>query len=579
MPQKSTIQAIEQPIAKIFSSEYSFIIPDFQRPYSWGRDQVYELLDDLTYFAFQEGDVEDLNPYFLGSIVIIKGDDPVAKVVDGQQRLTTLTILFTVLRELLPGLKEDITKIICEPGNKVLGIPPKVRLSLRGRDQQFFEEYIQSAGGFAKLSTEKVLTDSQTNLRCNAFRLKKKLEEKYGTEEELIKLVEYLARKCYLVVVSTSDDESAYRIFSVLNDRGMQLSNTDILKAEIIGAIPESEQEGYTEKWENIEEELRRDPFNDLFTHIRMIKRKVKAKESILKEIREHVKPNENPKNFIDRELIPYAEAFDDIKKATFESTSNADDINKYLRWLNKIGNDDWVPPAIIFLEKWGNTDTERVVSFLRRLERLAFGLHVMRININGRIERYGKVLSAIENGDNLADLESGLSLSSEECQLIRDALAGSIYGTPFAKYLLLRLDAGLSEGEATYYHPIITIEHVLPQNPAEKSKWMELFPDEDKREELTHCLGNLVLLSRRKNSGAQNYEFDRKKSEYFAQNEVCSFALTTEVLKHDQWTPEVVYGRQNWLLARCSDIWKLGIASNGYVKLNASTVSMSDTE
>ena len=116
MPQKSIIQASEQPIAKIFSSEYSFVIPDFQRPYSWGRDQVDELLDDLTYFAFQEGDVGDLNPYFLGSIVLIEGSDPAAKVIDGQQRLTTLTILFAVLRELLPNLKEDITNILCEPG-------------------------------------------------------------------------------------------------------------------------------------------------------------------------------------------------------------------------------------------------------------------------------------------------------------------------------------------------------------------------------------------------------------------------------------------------------------------------------
>lgn len=579
MPQKSIIQASEQPIAKIFSSEYSFIIPDFQRPYSWGRDQVDELLDDLTYFAFQEGDVGDLNPYFLGSIVLIKGDDPVAKVIDGQQRLTTLTILFAVLRELLPGLKENITKRICEPGDEIEDRLPKVRISLRKRDQQFFEDYIQREGGFSKLSTEEILSDSQTNIRDNALHLKKKLEEKCSTKEELEEFVKYLVQKCYLVVVSTSDDESAYRIFSVLNNRGMQLSNTDILKAEIIGAIPEAEQEGYTEKWERIEEDLRRDPFNDLFTHIRMIKRKVKAEKSILKEIHEHVKPKETPKDFIDHELIPYADAFDDIKKATFESNSNADDINTYLRWLNKIGNEDWVPPAISFLEKWGRTNTERVVDFLRRLERLAFGLHVMRININGRIERYGKVLSAIENGDNPADLESSLSLSDEECQSIRDALAGSIYGTPFAKYLLLRLDAGLSEGEATYYHPIITIEHVLPQNPAEKSKWMELFPDEGEREELTHCLGNLVLLSRRKNSGAQNYEFERKKSEYFAQNEVCSFTLTTEVLKHDQWTPEVIYKRQNWLLERCSDIWKLDMVSNGYVKPNESTVSMDDTE
>jgi uncharacterized protein with ParB-like and HNH nuclease domain len=135
MPQRSIIQAGEQPIAKVFSSDYSFVIPNYQRPYSWKTDQVGDLLDDLTYFAFQEGDFEDLKPYFLGSIVLIKGDAPAAKVVDGQQRLTTLTILFAVLREQLPDLKGDITELIYERGSQLKGRPNRVRLSLRERDQ------------------------------------------------------------------------------------------------------------------------------------------------------------------------------------------------------------------------------------------------------------------------------------------------------------------------------------------------------------------------------------------------------------------------------------------------------------
>lgn len=557
MPLKSRIQASEQPIDKVFSNEYSFEIPNYQRPYSWKTDQVGALIDDIDYFAFQDNDFDELKPYFLGSIVLIKGDDPTAKVVDGQQRLATLTILFSVLRELLPDLKAPITKRIYEEGDPLARTKNKFRLLVRERDREFFNKYIQLEDGLAKLPPEESLPDSQDNIGNNAFYLRHELQGKY-TKDKLRTLAQYLVQKCYLVVVSTSDEESAYRIFSVLNDRGMQLSHADILKAEIIGEIPDSEQESYTKKWEDIEEELGIDQFKDLFAHIRMINRKVKAKDTTLKEIRDHLKPKEQPKVFIDQELSPYANAFDDVKKAAFESASNAENINKFLRWLNKLDNEDWIPPAISFLAKWGNKDTERVVDFMKRLERLAFGLYVLRIGINGRIERYGKVLSAIENNEDLTARECSIQLSADERQSICSTLLGDVYGTQFAKYLLLRLDSNLSEGGASYDYPIITIEHVLPQNPANDSEWIKLFTEDDLKE-LTNCLGNLVLLTRRKNSKAQNYEFERKKSSYFVSDGVSPFVITTNVLSYDKWTPDVIRKRRSDLLERCKNIWKLG--------------------
>jgi len=559
MTKNAQIHGIQQPIVKVFSSDYSFVIPNYQRPYSWKMDQSGQLLDDLTYFAFQEDDFNELKPYFIGSIVLIKEvDNPLAKVVDGQQRLTTLTILLAVLREVLPSLRDAITEIIYEKGNPIKGTEDRFRLSLRERDNDFFNEYIQIENGISKLSTEIILTDSQAKIRDNALHLKERIEKEL-TDEQCKRLTEYLVQKCYLVVVSTSDEDSAYRIFSVLNDRGMQLSHADILKAEIIGAIQESEQETHTKKWEDMEEELGIDQFKDLFAHIRMINRKVKAKDTILKEIREYVIPKEKPKEFIDQELIPYAEAYFAIKNATFESVSNAEKINQYLKWLNKLDNEDWIPPAILFLSKWGDSDTNKVVYLLKRLERLAFGLYVLRINVNGRIERYGKILSSLEI-DDYESLKSSLKLKNSQKRSIRDSLAGKVYGTQFTRYLLLRLDADLSEGEASYDYPIISVEHVLPQNPDVDSEWIDMFPEEEEeRSELTHCLGNLVLLSRRKNSTAQNYEFERKKSSYFVRNGVSPFALTTDVLNYDQWTPDVIKERQSELLTRCNNIWKLG--------------------
>jgi hypothetical protein len=123
---------------------------------------------------------------------------------------------------------------------------------------------------------------------------------------------------------------------------------------------------------------------------------------------------------------------------------------------------------------------------------------------------------------------------------------------------VLLRLDALLSGGGATYDYDTISVEHVLPQTPEPNSEWSRWFPITRERESYVHALGNLVLLTRKKNSSASNYEFDRKKSAYFTKGGVSPFALTTQVLSHATWTPEIVDRRQELLLKILRDHWRL---------------------
>jgi hypothetical protein len=117
------------------------------------------------------------------------------------------------------------------------------------------------------------------------------------SEGQRQRLAKFTVNRCYLVIVSTPDLDSAYRIFSVLNDRGLDLSHTDILKAEVIGKIPETQQEAYTKKWEDTEDALGREAFKDLFAHIRMIYRKAKLRGTVLKEFRQYVAPTLNRKS------------------------------------------------------------------------------------------------------------------------------------------------------------------------------------------------------------------------------------------------------------------------------------------
>jgi hypothetical protein len=124
---------------------------------------------------------------------------------------------------------------------------------------------------------------------------------------------------------------------------------------------------------------------------------------------------------------------------------------------------------------------------------------------------------------------------------------------------LLLRLDSLLASAGATYDHSIISIEHVLPQNPAEKSKWLEWFQDEEQQTYWTHRLANLVLLSWRKNTRASNWDFERKKMEYFQRDGVTPFALTSQVITVTKWTPAVLEQRQRELIDKLKVEWRLG--------------------
>jgi hypothetical protein len=203
----------------------------------------------------------------------------------------------------------------------------------------------------------------------------------------------------------------------------------------------------------------------------------------------------------------------------------------------------------------------DNLAHFTRDMERLAYSLFIRRANVNERINRYADVLNSIENDENLF-LENSppLQLSLEEKLNTLQELDGDIYSHIRVRMpLLLRLDSLLAEGGVSHQPRVISIEHVLPQSPTDCSQWKQWFPDDDERIQWTHRLANLVLLSRRKNSQASNYEFERKKNEYFQKNGVTTFALTTKVVTECEWTLDVLKRRQRELINALKKEWRLG--------------------
>lgn len=555
---QKTLNAEEMPLYKVFSDDFLFTIPSVQRPYSWTSDQAGDLLDDLLdYIDHQSITKDDFSkidePYFLGSIVLVKKGENLYEVLDGQQRLTTLTILLAVLRDYLGGeYAKTIKPMIAQEGNMFLQTKDQYRLELRKIDQSFFQHYIQEEGATTKLKENTpVKTDSQKRIQENALYFINRLNT---IDPELVKtLPGVIYGLCYLVVVSTPNFDSAFRIFTVLNDRGLDLMPSDIFKARALGDIPEEEQEIYTTKWEEVEVALGRDRFNKLFEHIRVIIQKRKSSANIKDEY-ESIFSKISGKNFIDEMLIPFSEI--NLKLVDYQTYYSDDpSMIKLLSLMNRIDNSDWMPVAMYYMRH----HNERIKEFLQRLETFAATSMILRRNYNWRMSKYSAILKEMDKGIDVFSEMSTLELSNTDRAEVIHQLNGDVYinlKDTAKRYILLRLDSLLTKGQPYYNHSVITVEHVLPLNPKPESEWLKKFEEPEK---YVHKLGNLVLLTRKKNSQAQNYDFPKKKASYFqTSGGVTSFALTSQVIQLDQWTPEVVEKRQRELVQLLIDEWKL---------------------
>ncbi len=569
------LTASEKTLKDVFSDKFDFIVPFYQRPYAWKEAQALELFEDLWGYFRETADASDAEPYFLGSLVLIQADElgaaPTAEIVDGQQRLTTLTILFSALRDRAekPKIKNALDALCNRPDNWIDDAPARPRLQLRKIDQPFFEKFVQRADGFAALDAvapeELEELDSRKNILRNALALRAAVRRSLTSDDDVRKFTQFLCNRCVFAVVKTPSQESAFRVFNVLNNRGLPLLFSDVLKAEIVGKIQDDE---YAKTWEKFERSLGRKAFNELFGHILKIYRYDNPKTSQLNAFKGSVLTNyrtpEKLQAFFDGVLIPCAENVKRLRDLTLKFPSGDKTkaaTNRVLRFLNQIEFSDWLPPALAFLleRRRGAFAELSLLEFFEKLERLSAALYFIGTIATRRFERFAVVVRAVNSGE-IGDLRDALELRPEEKRAFYERLTGDVYNdlsSKKRKYLVLRLDSFLAEKGVEYDWETATLEHVLPQTPTADywtSRWSE-----DERERWTHRLANLVPLSQRRNSKAGNFDFKKKRDAYFLADKKSSpYLLTTQLLNVDDWTPEIVARRQADLLAVLDENWAL---------------------
>lgn len=519
----------------------TFRIPSYQRPYAWTDRECCDLYDEL-YGLWQDDFPLAMNApggqrewMFLGSVVLALMEGDCVSVVDGQQRVTTLSILLSAIRAASGG--DDVI-------DGLLGSPVVPKLKLRDEDRTFFTSQIVGGGLFAQNDPMLQATnEAQRNIVRNAMVFKRMLSEHFqGNVQQLRSLRDFILDQVLVIRTISYDPSAAFPMFMALNGKGMDLSNSDMIKAFVIESKTYENGEvksDYARLWQERETDLieirhRTEEFGEMLEHIRLIYKRAKARKTLYEELQavfnadDSLNPSQaHPCPVYDEIVSPYAMACQNILHATYPAASQTHhhlepSIRSSLQWLNRLNFADW--RAVVMLLFKRGFGVEVVERFLKKYERLMAYYIVTRRTNSTRVTRYVHLIDELNgyNGDMAAFNSNVVELTNEEKRQFLDALNDDVYKVlPLAtvKYLLSRLNSFVSDIGAAIDLDTISVEHILPQTPADDiqeqnptRQWGAWWSQPECVVQWTHRLGNLVPISGRVNSRAQNFSFDRKK-------------------------------------------------------------------
>jgi hypothetical protein len=493
------IHADPKTVRKIFAEKY--VIPDFQRPYSWEDDQCDKLWEDITNFYNEKHGNDD--KYFLGNLVIHQQGNSFA-VIDGQQRLTTLLLLIKAFHQKAGVVKalEECFKVK-DPLTSELTDELRIDSRVIEKDKIHLLDIILSNG---------LNTDDKVRLKANYVSLGNKITEwwnsVYQDTDSLNNFILTLLDQVVLLPIHCGSEDDALVIFETINNRGMSLTDADIFKAKLHKAS-NSERDIFIKSWNALEnhEWLFR-----IYMHVLRAKLKDTSKEPGLRSY--FSKENRL------KEWKPVIDSLSLIHEVNMNWQAS-DKVEILWSILSTYTNYYWNFPLHVYLHKYGAItengfvlDGDAANDFEMLLEttfKYFFLKGVVHNSVNAVKDTAFKVCAAIEaNGDFISEYKDNIGDDYQEFER-------KIKNKQYGRYLngLVLISAYLNPGQdqptlkkviKNNYH----IEHILPKKWNNYDKWTSETWSKD-----INSLGNLVPLEWSLNISAKNEFFNRKKEDY----------------------------------------------------------------
>jgi hypothetical protein len=558
-------------IADLLGDPYLFAIPAYQRPYSWSLEEAGQLLDDILAAAGVDNPATAEPEYFLGSVLLLSsdGDDSIPvpgpprvfEIIDGQQRLVTLLILASVLRDLDESETREVAREIGSLVRTAAPIDQKgrssYRIQLRDRHQKFLELCVLDEDACEEMPDTEAIGEAERRvLEIREAFINELLDLDHDRRQAL---VHYLKSQCYVVLMMTADIDRAHRMFLVLNGRGKPLTRHDILKAEILSGVPAAMADRSLAAWDATAERLDEQRFDAFFSHVRAIHGYYRPQ--VIAGIRAIIAEVGGAQAFIERVFEPLASAYHELLSPAHNGPQEtAGQIRRSLAYLDRLNGSEWTPAAMVAFSKLAH-DPSRLAVELAEIERFAHVLRLLCLGSGKRVRRFAEVIEALQSGHSLTGDDGPCRLSREERRAIAYNLRDLHGRNQMAcKLTLLRLNDELSGSFHDVDHRDFNVEHILPQRIGVASPWRVSFPDAQEREDCTQSLGNLLLVTPSQNDRARNQEFGRKQEIYAETREGPLAALAADVVTAEAWLPHEIRAREAKLIQLLDRVWRTDI-------------------
>jgi hypothetical protein len=541
-----------------------FIIPDYQRPYSWTSDQINTLFKDIWEFTCNEGGTDKEGTYFLGSIVFYENKNGEQEIIDGQQRITSIFLLLRAIYTKLSKPKEKTE----EAKNFINKIEPLIWKTNKLTGKVEYSSILLNSKVISETENEvlkKILETGEVNERLednyskNYNQILELIEEKSVENALMIyQFIYALLNQVIILPITADSQETALTIFSTLNDRGLPLSDADIFKAKIYNHLQSKEEKKeFIEKWKELEENTQNisENIQKLFYYYMFYLRALENdRNTTTPGLRKYYSTNKFErllKNNVLDELKKILNIWEIIVNSTQfienESWSENKDILKALNILTSYPNEFWKYPVIVYylVHKDKKDFEEKFLKFLRKLYVELLKKYIESPTINAVKSNILKLNAEIINSDKpVFDFKS---LSEDE---IKEKIKIPHRN---AVRMLLKTLAYDYDIQDELLPEKWEIEHILPV------KWensYDLRENEKIAKEKIEHLGNKTPFEKKLNIIATNNYFSKKKLSYSKSK----IEMTKEIgkTKSDKWDLDDIVERDVRMTDRIVNILKL---------------------
>lgn len=549
---------------KLMGNGLRYEIPKFQRDYSWETEHWDDLWQDILLVLNNEE-----NEHYMGYLVLQTSDNKKFTVIDGQQRLTTLSILILGVLKVLNdfverGIDVEANKIRIDSYRKsyigtlnTITLISDNKLKLNRNSDEYYKNNLVLLKDLPLRNTN----TSEKHMRECFLWFYNKLSKQFSNGQEVAEFIETIVDKLFFTVITVTDQINAFKVFETLNARGVQLSSSDLLKNYLFSVIDQtqphiSEIEELENLWSRVIGKLGNNKFEDYLRYYWNSKNKLVRKNQLFKTIRNVIKTKEDTFNLI-RDLDDTADLYIGLQDPNSEFWSDNFEIKKYLGEL-KLYQIKQTNSLLIAAFK--NLNKEYFTKLVKYCSIISFRYNVIGgLNPNEQEEIYNKIAREISLNKTF-NIQSLQPIYVQDNNFENDFSTKQFKNTTrnhkIAKYILSKIELYKYGNEINPESDNYTIEHILPESADES--WGDFIDEEINR--CVYRLGNLTLLEKKLNREADVLNYENKKAVYLKSNS----ELTKEIVEnYDTWNENKLAARQKELAKHAKAIWKIQELSN----------------